>query len=61
MKSLIYKFLLFIMIIMWKKKDICFELIFNVKLLSMIFIKYEFCSIGVMIKNMLYESKKKIR
>lgn len=49
------------MIIMRKKKDTCPESIFNAKLLSMISIKYESCSIGAMIKNTLHESKKKTR
>lgn len=44
---------------MRKKKDTCPESIFNAKLLSMISIKYESCSIGAMIKNTLHESKKK--
>lgn len=44
---------------MRKKKIHVLNQFFNAKLLSMISIKYESCSIGAMIKNTLHESKKK--
>lgn len=49
------------MIIMRKKKIHVLNQFFNAKLLSMISIKYESCSIGAMVKNTLHESKKKTR